>query len=161
MAQCCDLILCVHVCVYSSTFRHVWVWMCQREAGPETHGGNVKPCCPTTGRTGRKHSLLFLSMDPSSPPSHHFPALGLSLLCVWVVIMAGCPSRKVWPRFPWWGGGWWVGWWEYHHGTHPPQSEPLASETRFQTRREQSQGRSLAFLQPVPLQGKTKPLRHS
>lgn len=61
----------------------------------------------TTG----KHSLP--SINPSPPPSQHFPALGLSLLCIWVVvIMAGCLSRKVWPRFTLWEEQW-VEWWGY------------------------------------------------
>lgn len=115
--------------------------MCQREAGPDTQeGGDIQSCCPARGRIRGKHSVLFLSIAPSSSPSQHFPTLGLSLLCVWVVIMAGCPSRKVWPRFTQWGGGEQrVGWWGYHS---PSPTGPILPNQNHSPHRRGSAGSS-------------------
>lgn len=131
-------------------FRDTWVLMYQRELGPGTHEGtsNLSPC----QKENRRKAL-----SPLSPPSQHFSALGLSLLCVWAVIMAGCPSRKVWPRFTQWGGGQRVGW--RAHLSPSPMGPILLNQNCSPPRRVSAGGSNpwampSLHLQPVPLQGK-------
>ena len=113
---------CLNLLLYSQ-----WWWQGENvsKGGKTPMGRTSNPVAPPQGK--QEESTLSSSSQPTTAPQH-FTALGLSLLCVWVVIMAGCPSRKVWPKFSVWGEGQGVRWWGYlspiAHGSDPPRSLP-------------------------------------
>ena len=122
---------------------------CERAKGRKDQTPMGGTSNPVALPEGEQEESTLASSSQSTPPllPSTFSLLASSFFSVWVVIMAGCPSREGWPRYTRWGEGGWVGWWG--NLSPSPTGPILPNHTRLSHRRcslwrGQSQGRSLA-----------------
>lgn len=121
--------------------------MCQREAGPDTHGRNVQSHSTARGSTGGKHFVLFLSKQPSTlttlSSSWSFPFVCLSadngrLSVTQCLTQIHSGRRKT-------GSGMMRISLPFTHKTHPPQSELLTSQMWLSKRKHCSLGSVFSY----------------